>query len=45
MSGWPVTTLLRGKVIADRGRLLGQAGDGQLVPRRIDPAILRRPAC
>ena len=44
-SGWPVTTLLRGKVIADRGRLLGQPGDGQLVPRRIDPVVLRRPAC
>ena len=45
VSGWPVTTLLRGKVIADRGRLLGQPGDGRLVPRRIDPVVLRRPAC
>jgi dihydropyrimidinase len=45
VSGWPVTTLLRGRIIADRGRLLGKAGDGQLVPRRIDPGILRRPAC
>ena len=45
VSGWPVTTLLRGRVIADRGRLLGQPGDGQLVPRRIDPVVLRRPAC
>ena len=45
VSGWPVTTLLRGQVIADRGRLLGQLGDGQLVPRRIDPVVLRRPAC
>ena len=24
VSGWPVTTLLRGKVIADRGQLLGE---------------------
>lgn len=45
VSGWPVMTLLRGKVIADGGRLLGRAGDGQLVSRRIDPGILRRPAC
>ena len=45
VSGWPVTTLLRGKVIADRGQVLGEAGDGRLVPRRIDSAILRHPAC
>jgi dihydropyrimidinase len=45
VSGWPVTTLLRGRVIADRGRVLGAPGDGQLIPRRIDPAVLRRPAC
>jgi hypothetical protein len=37
VSGWPVTTLLRGQVIADRGRVLGAPGDGRLVPRRIDP--------
>jgi dihydropyrimidinase len=43
--GWPVTTLLRGRVIADHGRLLGAPGDGRLVPRRIDPAVLRRPVC
>ena len=45
IEGWPVMTLLRGKVIAERGKLLGAAGDGQLVKRRIDPAVLRRPAC
>ncbi|HKX01670.1 MAG TPA: amidohydrolase family protein, partial [Methylomirabilota bacterium] len=45
VSGWPVMTLLRGKVIAERGRLLGNPSDGQWVSRRIDPAVLRRPAC
>jgi dihydropyrimidinase len=45
VSGWPVMTLLRGKVIAERGRLLGSPSDGQWVFRRIDPAVLRRPAC
>jgi dihydropyrimidinase len=45
VSGWPVTTLLRGKVIADRGQVLGDVGDGRLVPRRIDPAVLRHPVC
>jgi dihydropyrimidinase len=42
--GWPVTTVLRGKVIADRGRLLGDPRDGRLLSRRIDPAVLGRPA-
>jgi dihydropyrimidinase len=45
VAGWPVTTLLRGRVIADQGRVLGAPTDGRLVPRRIDPAVLRRPAC
>lgn len=43
--GWPVTTILRGKVIVEGGRLLGDTGDGRLVPRKIDPAILARPVC
>jgi len=43
--GWPVTTILRGKVIVDNGRLHGDTRDGQLVKRKIDGAILRRPAC
>jgi dihydropyrimidinase len=43
--GWPVTTILRGKVIVDNGRLHGDTRDGQLIPRKIDGAVLRRPAC
>jgi dihydropyrimidinase len=43
--GWPVTTILRGRVVVENGRLLGDTAYGQLVPRRIDPAVLRRPAC
>jgi hypothetical protein len=38
-------TFLRGKVIAEHGKLLGSTSDGRLVTRRIDGAILRRPAC
>ncbi len=45
VSGWPVTTILRGRVIADRGALLGSPSDGRLLSRRIDPAIIHRPAC
>jgi dihydropyrimidinase len=43
--GWPVLTMLRGRVIADRGRLLGSPADGRILSRKIDPVVLRRPAC
>jgi dihydropyrimidinase len=46
VSGWPVMTLLRGKVIADNGKLLGAQTDGRLLTgRRIEASILSRPAC
>ena len=45
VSGWPVTTILRGQVIADGGRLLGRAGDGRLASRKIDATLLGRPVC
>jgi dihydropyrimidinase len=44
VKGWPTTVILRGKVMVDNGQLLGDPGDGQLVSRRIDPAVLQRPA-
>jgi hypothetical protein len=37
-------TILRGKVIVEDGKLMANLGYGQLVPRRIDPLYLRRPA-
>jgi dihydropyrimidinase len=42
--GWPVTTILRGQVIVDGGVMLGELGAGKVVPRKIDPVVLRRPA-
>jgi hypothetical protein len=45
VKGWPVTTILRGKVIVERGTLRGELGDGRLVSRKIDPVMLRRPGC
>jgi dihydropyrimidinase len=45
VAGWPVITILRGKVIADRGKLLGSTADGRLLTRKLDPVVLRRPAC
>ena len=45
IQGWPVTTILRGKVVVENGQLLGKLGDGQFVPRKIAGDILSRPAC
>jgi dihydropyrimidinase len=43
IQGWPVTTILRGKVMVENGRLLGDTRDGRLVPRRISGDVLGRP--
>ena len=45
VQGWPVMTILRGKVVVEDGKLLGSPGDGQLLPRKMDPRVLARPAC
>jgi dihydropyrimidinase len=45
VSGWPVMTLLRGKLIAEHGKLLGSPTDGRLLQRKIDSVVLSRPAC
>jgi dihydropyrimidinase len=44
VAGWPVTTILRGKAIVENGKLLANLGYGQLIPRKLDPVVLRRPA-
>ena len=44
VEGWPIVTILRGKVIVESDQLSGKLGDGQLIPRKIDPVVLRRPA-
>jgi dihydropyrimidinase len=41
--GWPETTILRGRVVVDRGELLAGPGDGEFVPRKIEPDVLARP--
>jgi dihydropyrimidinase len=43
--GWPVFTMLRGKIMVEDGRLHGTLGSGQLIPRHIDSTILTRPRC
>ncbi len=42
--GWPMTTIVRGRVVVDQGRLVGDTALGEWLPRRIDPGILRGPA-
>jgi dihydropyrimidinase len=43
VQGWPVTAILRGKVVVDGGRLLGSPSDGQWVARRVAADVLSRP--
>jgi dihydropyrimidinase len=43
IEGWPVTTLLRGKVAVEKGELLGSAGDGQFLKRSISSDVTSRP--
>jgi dihydropyrimidinase len=45
VAGWPVLTILRGRVLADRGRLADGPAGGRLVPRKVDPSVLQRPVC
>lgn len=43
--GWPVTTLLRGKVMVENRKLVASAGYGQLTKRKIDSEVRSRPVC
>jgi dihydropyrimidinase len=45
VKGWPVTTILRGKVVVENGQFFASLGDGRLIPRKISGDILSRPAC
>ena len=45
INGWPVTTILRGKVVVENGQFFGSLGSGKLIPRKIDAAVLNGPAC
>ena len=45
VTGWPETTILRGKIVVSNGRLIGEPGDGQFIRRKIDRGVLSRPVC
>ena len=42
--GYPVMTVLRGKVIVEDGRLVGSSSDGRWLRRKVSPDVLARPA-
>jgi dihydropyrimidinase len=41
---WPVTTILRGKIMVENGRYCGSPQDGKYLKRKIDAAIRAGPA-
>ena len=41
--GWPVMTLLRGKVIVEDGKLVGSSTDGRWLKRRVSGDVISRP--
>ncbi len=44
VDAWPVTTILGGKVVVDKGQFFGELADGKFVPRFVSEDIRRRPA-
>src|SRR5207302_6855780 len=44
VGAWPSTTILRGKVMVEKGNFLAAPSDGQFLPRKIPDAIRSRPA-
>ena len=41
--GYPIMTILRGKVIVEDGKLMGSSSDGQWLKRKVAPDMLARP--
>jgi dihydropyrimidinase len=42
-AAYPVTTILRGKVVVENGKLVGSSSDGQWLERRVSADVLARP--
>ncbi len=43
IAGWPVVTILRGKVVVEYGQLHAEPGYGQRIPRRVADAVRAGP--
>jgi dihydropyrimidinase len=44
-AGWPVMTIMRGKVAVENGELKASLGDGKFLRRKVAPEVTNRPAC
>lgn len=40
LTGYPVLTMLRGRVIVENGKFLGESGAGEFIPGKMDPKAL-----
>ena len=45
IAGWPTTTILRGKVVVEDGRLNAEPSGGQRLSRTVSETILASPGC
>ena len=43
--GFPIVTILRGKVIVENGKLTGSSTDGKWLSRKIAPRVVAEPSC
>ncbi|MGE0679800.1 MAG: amidohydrolase family protein [Candidatus Binatia bacterium] len=43
-AGYPIMTILRGKVIVENGKLVGSSTDGRWLKRRVSSEVISRPA-
>jgi dihydropyrimidinase len=41
VTGWPIMTILRGKVVMEEGKILGAPGDGSFLKRDLSPYAAR----
>ncbi|MDP7079748.1 MAG: dihydropyrimidinase [Candidatus Undinarchaeales archaeon] len=41
VKGWPEITILRGRIICEKGEFKGERGYGTFIPRKIDPQFLK----
>ena len=37
VTGWPLKTILRGQLVFDSGKIIGQRGDGKFLARSLSP--------
>ena len=37
VTGWPVKTILRGRLVFDEGKIVGRPGDGKFLARALSP--------